>query len=260
MSSVASATPAVRAEDFAEGVFARGRLDDVVARRRLDDLTELRTVAELRRSGDRHAHLRLSRSAHLIKRIIDLLGATVLLILSAPLLALAAVAIRLEGPAPGPVFFRQTRVGRDGRPFRIVKLRTMVVGADELKEDLRALNEAVGLFKIADDPRITRVGGVLRKTCIDELPQLLNVLRGEMSLVGPRPLVPEEDCQVRGWHRARLHTAPGMTGHWQVLGAARIPLAEMVAIDCRYIATWTIWGDIKTLAMTIPCVLARRGI
>jgi lipopolysaccharide/colanic/teichoic acid biosynthesis glycosyltransferase len=249
MSSATAATPEVRGEDFAEGIFARGLPED---------LAELRAVAELHQPSDSQAHLRLSRSAHLIKRLLDLLGATLLLILGVPLLALAAAAIRLEGP--GPVFFRQIRVGRDGRSFRIVKLRTMVVGADELKEDLRGLNEAVGLFKITDDPRITRVGGFLRRTCIDELPQLFNVLRGEMSLVGPRPLIPEEDCQIRGWHRARLHTAPGMTGHWQVLGAARIPLAEMIAIDCRYIANWTIWSDVKTLAMTIPCVLARRGM
>jgi lipopolysaccharide/colanic/teichoic acid biosynthesis glycosyltransferase len=208
--------------------------------------------------GQHREHLRLSRSAHSLKRTLDLFGATLILILGAPLLALAAVAIRFEGP--GPVFFRQTRVGRDGQSFRIVKLRTMVVGADQMKDDLRGLNEAVGLFKIAEDPRITRVGALLRKTCIDELPQLFNVLRGEMSLVGPRPLIPEEDCQISGWHRARLHTAPGMTGHWQVLGAARIPLAEMVAIDCRYLASWSIWGDIKTLVKTIPCVLARRGM
>jgi lipopolysaccharide/colanic/teichoic acid biosynthesis glycosyltransferase len=249
MSSATAVTPEVRAGDFAEGIFARGLPED---------LAELHTVGELRQPSDSQAHLRLSRSAHLIKRILDLIGATLLLILGAPLLALAAAAIRFEGP--GPVFFRQTRVGRDGRSFRIVKLRTMVVGADQLKDDLRGLNEAVGLFKITADPRITRVGGFLRRTCIDELPQLFNVLRGEMSLVGPRPLIPEEDRQIRGWHRARLHTAPGMTGHWQVLGAARIPLAEMIAIDCRYIANWTIWSDIKTLAMTIPCVLGRRGI
>jgi lipopolysaccharide/colanic/teichoic acid biosynthesis glycosyltransferase len=200
----------------------------------------------------------LSRSARLLKRALDLLGATLLLIFGAPLLALAAAAIRLEGG--GPVFFRQTRVGRDGRPFRIVKLRTMVVGAERLKDELRSFNEGVGLFKIVDDPRITRVGRVLRKTCLDELPQLFNVLRGEMSLVGPRPLIPEEDRQISGRHRARLHAAPGMTGHWQVQGAARIPLAEMVAIDCRYLAGWTFWGDLKTLAMTVPCVLARRGM
>ncbi len=200
----------------------------------------------------------LSRSARLLKRAFDLIGATILLLIGAPLLLFIAAAIRLEGP--GPVFFRQTRVGRDGRPFRILKFRTMVVGADALKESLRDLNEASGLFKIAADPRITRVGGLVRRTCLDEVPQLLNVLRGEMSLVGPRPLIPEEDCQIVGWQRLRLETAPGMTGHWQILGGARIPLEEMVAIDCRYVSNWTIWSDVGTLVRTVPCVLARRGL
>jgi lipopolysaccharide/colanic/teichoic acid biosynthesis glycosyltransferase len=193
-----------------------------------------------------------------LKRTLDLLGAMLLLIIGAPLLILAAAAIRLDGS--GPVFFRQTRVGRDGRPFRIVKLRTMVVGADDLKESLRHFNEATGLFKIANDPRITRVGRVLRKTCIDELPQLFNVLRGEMSLVGPRPLIPEEDRQIVGVHRARLRTAPGITGHWQILGPTRVPLHEMVAIDCSYVDTWTMWSDIKILLRTVPHVVARRGL
>ena len=181
-----------------------------------------------------------------------------MLVLFAPLLVLVALLIRLEDR--GPVLFRQTRVGRDGRPFEILKFRTMVVGADELKDGLRGLNEASGLFKIAEDPRVTRVGRFVRRSCIDELPQLLNVLSGAMSLVGPRPLIPEEDCLIVGRHRARLQTAPGMTGHWQVLGGARVPLHEMVAIDCRYVANWTIWSDVATLARTVPCVLAMRGM
>jgi len=208
--------------------------------------------------GDRPQLRGLSGSARLLKRAFDLIGATLILLIGAPVLLVAAVAIRLEGA--GPVFFTQTRVGRHGRSFRIVKFRTMVVGADQLKESLREFNEASGLFKIAADPRVTRVGALVRKTCIDELPQLFNVLRGEMSLVGPRPLIPEEDRQIVGWHRARLQMAPGMTGHWQVQGAARVPLHEMVAIDCRYVANWTIWNDIKTLLKTVPCVLALRGI
>jgi lipopolysaccharide/colanic/teichoic acid biosynthesis glycosyltransferase len=198
------------------------------------------------------------RSSRLLKRTFDLLGASLMLVLFAPLLVLVALIIRLEDR--GPVLFRQTRVGRDGKPFEILKFRTMVVGADALKDELRCLNEAGGLFKIADDPRVTRVGSFVRRSCIDELPQLLNVLSGTMSLVGPRPLIPEEDRLIVGWHRARLHTAPGMTGHWQVLGGARVPLHEMVAIDCRYVANWTIWSDIRTLARTVPCVLAMRGM
>jgi lipopolysaccharide/colanic/teichoic acid biosynthesis glycosyltransferase len=200
----------------------------------------------------------LGRFARLLKRTFDLLVATLMLVVFAPLLLLVALLIRLEDR--GPVFFRQTRVGRDGRSFQILKFRTMVVGADELKENLRGRNEAGGLFKIADDPRVTRVGSFVRRSCIDELPQLFNVMAGAMSVVGPRPLIPEEDRLIVGWHRARLHTAPGMTGPWQVLGAARVPLEEMVAIDCRYLASWTIWSDVKTLARTIPCVLAMRGM
>jgi lipopolysaccharide/colanic/teichoic acid biosynthesis glycosyltransferase len=241
----------------AAGIFAEA--GGIFGKAVLENLAGRRAFAERRVFIDDRPQLRgLSRSSRLLKRAFDLLAATVMLILGAPLLVLAALAIRLEGP--GPVFFRQTRVGRYDRPFRILKFRTMVVGADELKESLREFNEATGLFKIAADPRVTRVGGLVRRTCIDELPQLLNVLRGEMSLVGPRPLIPEEDCQIRGWHRGRLQTAPGMTGHWQVLGAARVPLQEMVAIDCRYIANWTILSDIKTLVRTVPCVLSLRGM
>jgi lipopolysaccharide/colanic/teichoic acid biosynthesis glycosyltransferase len=239
----------------AEGIFA---MEGVFAGGVLEGLADRRGHTGLRiHEGDRSRPRGLSQPARALKRAFDLLGASLLLIVGTPVLLFIAAAIRLEGP--GPVFFRQTRVGRGGRPFRIVKFRTMVVGADALKESLRELNEATGLFKIAADPRITRVGGVVRRTCMDELPQLFNVLKGDMSLVGPRPLIPEEDRMIVGWHRARLQTAPGMTGHWQVRGAART-LDEMVAIDCRYIENWSIWNDLDTLARTIPCVIARRGI
>jgi lipopolysaccharide/colanic/teichoic acid biosynthesis glycosyltransferase len=233
-----------------EAVFANGVLEGLADRRGYAGQRGL--------GGDRSRPRGLSHPARVLKRTFDLIGASLLLIIGAPLLLAIAAAIRLEGP--GPVFFRQTRVGRGGRSFRIVKFRTMVVGADAMKESLRELNEATGLFKIAADPRITRVGGLVRRTCMDEMPQLFNVLKGEMSLVGPRPLIPEEDCKIVGWQRVRLHTAPGMTGHWQVLGGARIPLEEMVAIDCRYISNWTLWSDLETLARTVPCVLARRGL
>jgi exopolysaccharide biosynthesis polyprenyl glycosylphosphotransferase len=199
----------------------------------------------------------LSRSSRAVKRALDVALASFGLLMVAPLMALMAIAIRLD--TPGPALFRQTRVGRDGRRFQIFKFRSMVDGADEQKAELLHLNEAEGLFKIAADPRITRVGALLRRTCLDELPQLLNVVRGEMSLVGPRPLVLEDDCRIQGWHRRRLHLKPGMTGPWQILGSARIPLEEMVTIDYLYVANWTLWADLKILLRTIAHVLARRG-
>jgi exopolysaccharide biosynthesis polyprenyl glycosylphosphotransferase len=202
---------------------------------------------------------RLSRSSALLKRAFDLVGASVFLVVLAPLLALIGVAIKLE--SRGPVLFRQVRVGRHGACFNLVKFRTMVSNAEVLKPALLELNEAEpGFFKIANDPRVTRVGKLLRKTCLDEFPQLINVLRDEMSLVGPRPLVSEEDGQILGWSRRRLDLTPGMTGHWQILGSSRIPLQEMVAIDCVYVTTWSLWTDVKILLRTVPHVLGRRGM
>ena len=171
---------------------------------------------------------------------------------------LIAVAVRLD--SRGPAFFRQTRVGKDGKRFEMLKFRSMVVDADARKEALRHLNETSGLFKIENDPRITRVGRWLRRTSLDELPQLFNVWRGEMSLVGPRPLVVDEDAQVHGLDRHRLHLTPGMTGHWQILGSARIPMDEMVGIDYLYVANWSLWEDVKILLRTIPVVFTSRGM
>jgi exopolysaccharide biosynthesis polyprenyl glycosylphosphotransferase len=198
----------------------------------------------------------LTRSSRALKRAVDLAGAGLLLLAAAPVLLVAAVAIRLD--SPGPVLFGQTRVGRDGRRFRIWKLRTMVRDAEARKDELRAL-AGPGLFKLDDDPRVTRVGRVLRRTNLDELPQLLNVLRGEMSLVGPRPLVLDEDRAITGHDRFRLQLKPGMTGPWQVLPDERVPLAEMVKIDVLYAGCWSVWTDVKLLLRTIPHVLARRG-
>ncbi|MCW3066631.1 MAG: sugar transferase [Solirubrobacterales bacterium] len=214
-----------------------------------DDLDGV-TVLGVRRFG-------LARSSSFIKRSMDVTCSAVGLVFISPLLALVAAAIKLD--SPGTVFFRQTRIGKDGRPFSMLKFRSMVDGADAQKLELLERNEAEGLFKIADDPRITRVGKWIRKLSLDELPQLVNVLRGEMSLVGPRPLVVEDDQRVEGRHRRRLRLLPGMTGPWQVLGSSRIPLSEMVNIDYLYGANWSLWTDVKILLRTAEHVLGRRG-
>jgi exopolysaccharide biosynthesis polyprenyl glycosylphosphotransferase len=201
----------------------------------------------------------LTRSSQMVKRAFDLMGAALGLLAVSPLMIAVAIAIKLD--SKGPVFFRQSRVGRDEQRFGLFKFRTMVPNAEELKHALADRNEAQeGLFKIADDPRVTRVGGFLRKTALDELPQLFNVLRGEMSLVGPRPLIDDEDRRIEGWSRRRLALHPGMTGHWQILGPARVSLREMVAIDYLYVANWSLWTDVKILLRTIPHVLCRRGL
>lgn len=200
----------------------------------------------------------LSRSSMILKRSFDIAGATIALILTAPAMAVFALLIKLD--SRGPIIYRQTRIGRGGRPFLMWKFRTMVDGADAMKASLQALNEADGLFKIAADPRITRVGGWLRRRSLDELPQLVNVLRGDMSLVGPRPLVKDDDARITGLDRRRLHLTPGMTGRWQILGSARVPLAEMVKLDYLYVTGWSLWSDVKILLRTVPFVLARRGM
>lgn len=201
----------------------------------------------------------LTRSSAAVKRSFDLMCASIGLLAVSPLMIVAAVAIKLD--SRGPVFFRQLRVGRHGQRFHILKFRTMVADAEALKDSLRDRNEARGgLFKIADDPRVTRIGRLLRKTALDEMPQLLNILKGEMSLVGPRPLILEEDVRVKGWHRRRLELTPGMTGHWQILGPARVPLGEMVAIDYLYVANWSLWTDIKILLRTVSYVIGCRGL
>ncbi len=152
-------------------------------------------------------------------------------------------------------------MGRKGELFDMIKFRSMVPDAEQIKHELHHRNEAEGgLFKITDDPRITRVGRFLRRTSLDELPQLINVLRGEMSLVGPRPLVPDEDALINGWQRRRLAVTPGMTGLWQIFGSSRIPMQEMVKIDYMYGANWSLWLDMKIMLRTVPYVLGRRGL
>jgi exopolysaccharide biosynthesis polyprenyl glycosylphosphotransferase len=201
----------------------------------------------------------LSTSSETLKRLMDLAGATVGVALVSPLLAMLALAIKLD--SRGPLFFRQPRIGRHGERFEMLKFRSMVPHADAIKHELRHRNEVQGgLFKIADDPRITRVGRFLRRTSLDELPQLFNVLAGSMSLVGPRPLVEDEDALIEGWQRRRLAVKPGMTGQWQIFGSSRIPMEEMVKIDYLYGANWSIWLDLKILLRTVPYVLRRRGL
>jgi exopolysaccharide biosynthesis polyprenyl glycosylphosphotransferase len=201
----------------------------------------------------------MGRSSLILKRAFDLVVAGVGAIVFAPVMGAIAVTIKIGGP--GPVFYRQMRIGRHGEPFKILKFRTMVDGADARRPELEHLNEAKGgLFKIADDPRVTRVGRFLRSRSLDELPQLLNILRGDMSLVGPRPLVWGEDRLIKGWHRYRLAVRPGMTGYWQMLGSSRIPLAEMVKLDYAYVQNWSLWNDIQIVLRTIWSVASRRGL
>ena len=200
----------------------------------------------------------LSRSSKALKRTFDLAVGSIVLLIFAPLFAAISLAILVD--SRGSILFGQVRVGREGKHFRILKFRSMVAGAESRKDELRSINEAGdGLFKITNDPRVTRVGRFLRATSLDELPQLLNVLRGEMSLVGPRPLVVDEDAQVVGLDRSRLHLTPGMTGPWQVMGA-RAPMEEMVAIDYLYVASWSLWLDLKLLLRTVRHVARRANL
>ncbi len=204
----------------------------------------------------------LPRSSQLLKRTMDVCFSVAGLVLLAPLLALIATAIELD--SRGPVLFRQTRMGVGDRTFRIFKFRTMAADADARKGDVAHLNKHrqnggdPRMFKIPDDPRVTRVGRVLRRYSLDELPQLLNVLRGEMSLVGPRPLIPEEDRHVHRWARRRLDIKPGITGLWQVHGRSDIEFEEMLRLDYLYVTTWSLSGDLELLWRTIPAALGRR--
>lgn len=200
----------------------------------------------------------ITLSSRLIKRTFDLASSSLALAVASPVLVVTAVAVKLD--SRGPVLFRQARAGRHGEVFQMLKFRSMEDGADEQKEGLRHLNEAEGVFKIAGDPRITRVGRVIRQLHIDELPQLVNVLRGEMSLVGPRPLPLDEDLRIEGWHRRRLDLRPGITGPWQVMGSSRVPVGEMVKIDYRYVAEWTLWNDLRIVFLTLGHIVRRRGL
>ncbi len=193
-----------------------------------------------------------------LKRAFDLVGATLLLIALSPLLALIVLAVRVS--SRGPIVFRSTRRGIGQRPFACLKFRTMHTDAEQRQADLEELNEASGaLFKIRDDPRLTGVGRMLRRFSLDELPQLVNVIRGEMSLVGPRPL-PERDYEMlEEWHRKRYLVLPGITGLWQVSGRSELDFDELVHLDFIYLERWSLALDLTILLKTIPAVFSRRG-
>jgi exopolysaccharide biosynthesis polyprenyl glycosylphosphotransferase len=199
----------------------------------------------------------LTRSNRMLKRTMDVIGAAVLLVLTAPVWIVAAIVIKLD--TPGPVLFRQTRIGRAGKPFRLAKFRSMVSDAEAQREALLVNSRQVEWLDLEDDPRITRAGRFLRLTSLDELPQLWNVLRGEMSLVGPRPLIAEEDQNLNGWARGRRELTPGITGIWQVMGRVHIPFDHMIMLDYMYVANWSLWTDVKLILQTVPVVLTRRG-
>jgi len=199
-----------------------------------------------------------SRTSRMMKRGMDIAVSMFLLLATAPLMALVALAIKLD--SRGPILFRQVRVGHEGRHFRLAKFRTMVEDADQMTAELMAKSADPNWLHMEDDPRVTRLGRLLRRSSLDELPQLWNVLRGEMSMVGPRPLTERDDASVEGWERHRLDLVPGVTGAWQISGRVSIPFREMVEIDYAYVADWSMWRDLKILILTVPAVVKRRGV
>lgn len=193
------------------------------------------------------------------KRALDIFGASVGLVLTGPLVLAAAAAVKCS--SPGPAFFVQEREGHGGRRFRIWKLRTMCLDAEERKQQLLAMSQQDGpAFKMHRDPRTTRLGRFLRWSSIDELPQLWNVLRGDMSLVGPRPLPTAESLECLGWHRRRLDVRPGMTCTWQVSGRGKVRFDDWVRMDLRYADRHSVWHDVKLVFITLPALLFQRGM
>jgi exopolysaccharide biosynthesis polyprenyl glycosylphosphotransferase len=195
----------------------------------------------------------------LIKRLIDIILSTIILIIITPLFPIIAIIIKLNDN--GPVFFIQERVGLNKRLFKLIKFRTMVVNAENVINEIEKLNEVSGpVFKIKNDPRLTRIGKFLRRTSLDELPQFFNVVKGEMSLVGPRPLpVRDYQCFDQNWHRRRFSVRPGITCLWQVKGRSDIPFEKWMELDMEYIDNWSIWLDLEILARTIPAVIRGSG-
>jgi len=203
-------------------------------------------------------HPRLDGGARVVKEVVDRAGAVLLLLISAPLLL--AIALWISAGSTGPVLFRQVRVGKDGREFVMFKFRTMYLDAEARLAEIRHLNEHDGvLFKIRNDPRVTRAGRWLRRLSLDELPQLYNVVRGEMSLVGPRPPLPEEVATYPDDARRRLAVKPGMTGLWQVSGRSDLPWDEAVRLDLRYVENWSLTLDLVILLRTLTAVCRTSG-
>jgi len=206
----------------------------------------------------KYGWLVITKSTHFLKRSLDIVISALMLLLLTPLFLATALAIKLDNP--GPVFYNQLRVGKWGRVFKMYKFRSMIFGADKLKSELATQNETGGvIFKMKRDPRITRVGRIIRKLSIDELPQLWNVLKGDMSLVGPRPSLPNEVDQYEYSDRRRLEVIPGITCIWQVSGRSNLDFKQQVSLDVEYIESQSFWQDIKILFKTIPAVLFGKG-
>jgi exopolysaccharide biosynthesis polyprenyl glycosylphosphotransferase len=226
------------------------------------DMSDHVELLRPRRVGDQIALSLRAPNDHLMslaaKSVLDRVAAAVALLLLSPLLIGVAALIRLG--SRGPAIFRQQRSGRDGKPFTMYKFRTMVVDAEDRLEALRVRNEGAGLlFKLVDDPRITRFGRFLRRTSIDEIPQLFNIVKGDMSLVGPRPALPAETSQYSEWVWRRLHVKPGLTGLWQVSGRSSLPWEEAIRMDLQYVNNWNLRLDLAILARTVRAVLSRDG-
>lgn len=203
--------------------------------------------------------IELPRGYRIAKRVMDIVIASVALVLLAPVMLVIALAVKLD--SPGPVLFRQIRIGRGGKPFWFIKFRSMVKNAEKIKQQLVTRNEVRDgpVFKIRNDPRVTRVGRILRRYSLDELPQLLHVLQGHMSLVGPRPPLPSEVANYSDWEKRRLSVTPGLTCLWQISGRSDIGFRQWVELDHIYIDTMSFWTDLKILLFTIPAVLSGRG-
>ena len=229
------------------------------------ELEKLLREISYRAQGNAKSTLKISawrftvRSSYFVKRLMDIVGSAIGMLILSPVYLAIAIAVKLT--SPGPAIFTQIRVGRNGRHFHIYKFRTMRADAEQLKESLASQNESKDgvIFKMKGDPRITKIGGFLRKTSMDELPQLWNVFIGDMSLVGPRPPLPSEVREYTLEDRKRLNVVPGLTCLWQIKGRSEIPFHEQVRLDKEYIRSSGIWNDIVILCKTIPAIISGKG-